>query len=62
MEILNSFNPVVVTLCHEDVRTLHLALYDYKDGLKRNKALKKDIKRARLRNATKLIVLIDLLL
>jgi hypothetical protein len=41
---------------------MHLAFYEYKDVLKRDKKLRKDKRRARLKDVSRLISLVDLLM
>lgn len=62
MEILKSHSPIVVQLSYEDITLMHLAFYEYKDWVKKNKMMKKDKKRRRLREMSRLITLVDLLM
>ncbi|MCD4813212.1 hypothetical protein K8S19_05920 [bacterium] len=62
MEIINPRSPLVVELSDEDITLMHLAFYEYRDYLKKNRALRKDKKRWRMKKLGKLIVLVDLLM
>jgi hypothetical protein len=62
MQIIKSLNPVVVELSNEDITIMHLAFYEYRGLLKKDKKLRKDKKQKRLKGVSRMITLVDLLL
>jgi len=62
MQILNSYNPVILELDFDDIRLMHLAFYEYKNFLKRNNQIKKDKKRIKMRRLCRMITLVDFLI
>ena len=55
-------HPVVIELSNEDITIMHLAFYEYRDILKKNKNLCKNKKCERLKGVSRMITLVDLLL
>jgi hypothetical protein len=64
MEIIRNIRPrpILVEFLQEDITTMHLAFYVYKDWLKHTKLGDKRIKRKRMQHLNRMIILIDLLL
>ena len=62
MQIIKPMNPILVELSDDDITIMHLAFYEYKDLLKKDRKLRKDKKRERLVRVHRMITLIDLLM
>lgn len=62
MQIIKPLNPTLVELSDEDITIMHLAFYEYRDLLKRDKKLRKDKKCERLARVSRMITLVDLLM
>ncbi|MCD4813945.1 hypothetical protein K8S19_09675 [bacterium] len=62
MQILKSYAPIMVELSDEDITIMHLAFYEYRDFLKKDKKLALNKRKKRLENVGRMITLVDLLL
>lgn len=62
MQILKSYNPIVLELDSDEICIIHFALYQMKDWLKHTDKVSKKRKRIRLKRVNKMITLVDLLI
>ncbi len=62
MQIIKPYYPLIVELSEDDVTIMHLAFYEYKDLLKKDRQLSVQKRRARMQKVCKMINLVDLMM